>query len=63
MKKAWFIIVFMSGALLPLQTGFNNKLGKAAESPIYSSMICFIVGAVKILFYLPFAKESVSWPD
>ena len=63
MKTFWFVIVFLSGALLPLQTGLNAKLGKSIESPALSSLICFIVGTFAMLFYIPFSKESFSWAE
>jgi transporter family-2 protein len=61
MKTIWFLIVFVSGALLPFQTGLNTKLGKSIESPVYSSFICFVVGALTMLSYILFSKEPVSW--
>lgn len=61
MKLAWIIIVFIGGALLPLQTGLNARLGKSIDSPIYASMFSFVVGTLAVGFYLPFAKESISW--
>jgi transporter family-2 protein len=61
MKLVWLLVVFICGALLPLQTGLNTKLGKSIESPIYSAMICFVIGAVAMALYLPFSKESITW--
>lgn len=60
MKLIWLLIVFICGALLPFQGGLNARLGKSIESPLYSSMICFIVGAVAMALYIPFTKESLS---
>lgn len=61
MKLAWIITAFVCGALLPLQAGLNARLGKSIDSPIYASLISFIVGALAVAIYLPFARESVSW--
>ena len=61
MKLTWLLIVFVCGALLPLQTGLNTKLGRSIESPVYSAMICFVIGAVAMGMYLPFSKESMTW--
>ena len=61
MKIAWLLLVFLSGALLPLQGGLNAKLAKSMASPIYASMICFIVGALTMALYVPFTKETFSW--
>ena len=59
MKLTWYIIVFICGALLPLQTGFNNKLVKTIESPVYAPMISFAVVLISMALYLPFSKESI----
>lgn len=61
MKAVWFIIVFIAGALLPLQTGLNARFGKSIDSPLFASLFSFIVGAFAVALYLPFTKESVSW--
>jgi bacterial/archaeal transporter family-2 protein len=61
MKLTWLIIVFICGALLPLQTGLNAKLAKSIDSPIYASMFSFIVGAITIAIYLQFTKETITW--
>lgn len=61
MKLAWLLIVFICGALLPVQGGLNAKLAKSMASPVYASMICFIVGALTMALYLPFTKETFSW--
>ncbi|HEY1200915.1 MAG TPA: DMT family transporter, partial [Niastella sp.] len=61
MKTAWLLLVFLCGALLPLQGGLNAKLAKSMASPIYASMICFIVGAITMALYVPFTKETFSW--
>ena len=61
MKIIWIIIVFVCGALLPLQTGFNARLGKSIASPLYSTLICFIVGVLAMVLYLPFTKESIEY--
>lgn len=63
MKIAWLLAVFICGALLPLQGGLNAKLAKSIDSPIYASMICFIVGAIAMALYLPFTKETFSMPN
>ncbi|MBS1665273.1 MAG: DMT family transporter [Bacteroidetes bacterium] len=60
MKIIWPAIVFTCGALLPFQAGFNAKLGKSIGSPIYASFFTFIVGAIALAVYLPFARESLS---
>ncbi len=61
MKGIWIIMAFISGAFLPIQAGLNTRLGKSIESPVYASMISFIVGAVAVLLYIFFTKQHVSW--
>jgi bacterial/archaeal transporter family-2 protein len=61
MKITWLIIVFICGALLPLQAGLNARLGKSIESPVYASMFSFIIGAIAVGIYLQFTKETISW--
>lgn len=61
MKIAWLMLVFLCGALLPFQGGLNAKLAKSMASPVYASMICFLVGALTMALYLPFTKETFSW--
>ncbi len=61
MKAVWFIIVFIAGALLPLQAGLNARFGKSIDSPLFASLFAFIVGALAVALYIPFTKESVTW--
>lgn len=61
MKGTWIMIALLSGALLPLQAGLNNRLGKSIESPVYASMISFIVGAAAVLLYIAFTRQHVNW--
>jgi transporter family-2 protein len=61
MKIIWLIIVFICGALLPIQAGLNSRLGKSLDSPAYASMFSFVVGALAVAVYLQFTKETISW--
>ncbi|HTL10453.1 MAG TPA: DMT family transporter [Chitinophagaceae bacterium] len=61
MKLAWLIIVFVCGALLPIQAGLNTRLGKSIGSPVYASLFSFLVGAAAVAIYLLFTKETVTW--
>jgi transporter family-2 protein len=47
--------------LLPVQAGLNTRLGKSIESPVYASLFSFIVGAIAVMIYLQFTKESFTW--
>jgi len=61
MKLVWFLIVFLCGALLPLQAGLNARLGRSIGSPVYASLFSFMVGALSVAIYLQFTKETVTW--
>lgn len=60
-KIIWITLAFLSGALLPIQAGLNAKLGKAAESPFYASMLSFAVGTLGLITYILITKQSISW--
>lgn len=61
MKVLWIIIAFVAGSFLPLQAGLNARLGKSIESPVYASLISFIVGALAVLIYIACTKQHVTW--
>ena len=60
-KIIWIIMAFLSGAFLPIQAGLNAKLGKAAASPVYASLISFIISAAALVLYLLLTRETFSW--
>jgi bacterial/archaeal transporter family-2 protein len=60
-KVYWIVLAFLSGAFLPIQAGLNTKLGKALESPVYASMISFVVGFLGLIMYILVTKQTVSW--
>jgi len=61
MKAFWILIVFLSGVFLPIQAGMNQRLGKSIESPVYASMISFIVGAVAVFIYILITQQTLAW--
>jgi len=60
-KIMWIALAFLSGAFLPIQAGLNAKLGKAAGSPVYASMLSFAIGTVALISYILITKQSISW--
>ncbi len=60
-KLMWIALALLSGAFLPIQAGLNAKLGKAAESPVYASMLSFAVGTLGLITYILITKQSMSW--
>jgi bacterial/archaeal transporter family-2 protein len=61
MKTIWIIVAFISGMLLPIQAGVNIRLGKSITSPIYASMLSFIIGAMTLTAYILITKQEVTW--
>lgn len=60
-KIIWIFLAFLSGAFLPIQAGLNSKLGKAVASPVYASMLSFVVGMLGLIAYILLTGQSVSW--
>ena len=56
----YILIVFIAGAVLPIQVGLNHKMGKAIAGAEYASFISFVVGAIVLLVYLLFIKQDFS---
>jgi len=61
MKAFWIIIALVSGAFLPIQAGLNSRLGKSIESPVYASLISFMVGVFALLIYIAITRQHMSW--
>jgi transporter family-2 protein len=62
-KLIWILVIFATGALLPVQVGLNTRLGKIAGSPVYAALFSFIVGTVVILSYVLVTRQSAVWSD
>ena len=60
-KLLWILLAFVAGAMLPIQGGLNAKMGKAVESPVYSSLISFVVGSLVLLAYVIITGQPVNW--
>jgi transporter family-2 protein len=60
-KLMWIALAFLSGAFLPIQAGLNAKLGKAAESPVYASMLSFVIGTIGLFTYIILTNQTISW--
>lgn len=48
----WMLIVFFAGALIPVQTGINATLGRAAGGPLWGAMANFAVGGTALALLL-----------
>ena len=51
-KMICIILVFIAGALLPIQAGLNTRIGKEIQNPVWASLISFAVGLVAMLVYV-----------
>lgn len=60
-KLIWILLVFIAGAILPVQGGVSVRLGKAIENPIAASMLSFVVGMVSLILYILVTQQTVSW--
>ena len=60
-KLIWIVLALLAGAFLPIQAAFNTRLAKAINSPVYSSMISFAVGAMTVALFILLTQQSVSF--
>jgi transporter family-2 protein len=61
-RMMWILLVALAGSVLPMQAGLNAKFGKEIASPIWASLISFIVGAIALLAYVLITKDSFQLP-
>jgi transporter family-2 protein len=54
----WMILVFLAGAVLPIQAGLNHRMSKELTSGVGASMISFFIGFLALLVFLMFSKDS-----
>jgi bacterial/archaeal transporter family-2 protein len=57
-KLVWIMLVAIAGSLLPIQAGLNTRMGKEIASPVWASLISFVVGAIALLIYVAFTRNS-----
>lgn len=62
-KIFWIILVFAAGAMLPVQAGLNNQMGKALSSPSWAVLISFFVGTLAMLVYVAITKQGLAWQN
>ena len=61
MKQAlFFLFAIVAGVMLPVQAGLNSKLGEVTKSPIYATLISFVVGTVGLVVYMLLTQENWS---
>jgi len=60
-KFLWPFLALLSGAFLPIQAGLNAKLGRAINSPVYASLVSFVVGSFALFAYLMLNQQPVNF--
>lgn len=61
-KTVWILLVFLAGALLPLQAGLNTRIGKELQSPAWASLISFGVGLIAMCCFVLLTNQKMSIP-
>jgi bacterial/archaeal transporter family-2 protein len=59
-KIFWIVLVLVAGAMLPVQAGLNNQMGKALASPAWAVLVSFFVGTIAMLIYVTITKQSLQ---
>ena len=56
----WMLLVFVAGALLPIQAGMNARVGKELQNPVWASIISFSVGLLLMLVFMAFTRQKLN---
>lgn len=56
---SWMVVVFIAGALIPVQTGINATLGRAAGGPLWGAMANFAVGGTALALLLVVLRAPI----
>lgn len=59
-KTIWVILVFIAGALLPIQAGLNTKIGKTIQSPVWASWFSFVIGLAAMSAFILISKQRMN---
>ncbi|SER04107.1 transporter family-2 protein [Neolewinella agarilytica] len=57
----FFLLAIFAGVMLPIQAGLNSEIGKAVKSPVYGTLISFLVGTLGLLLYMVLTRAN--WAD
>jgi transporter family-2 protein len=64
MKMQFYLISFIAGTAVAIQTGVNSQLRHDTNNPILTALISFLVGTVALLFlYFAFFRQSPMFPE
>lgn len=56
----FMLLVFLAGAILPIQAGFNIQIGKTVHQPVFAAFASFLIGTLALLIYLLAVKFNFS---
>lgn len=56
-----FLLAIVAGVMLPIQAGLNSEMAKAVKSPLFGTLISFVVGTLGLLLFLLLARAN--WSD
>jgi len=56
-----FLLAVVAGVMLPIQAGLNSEMAKAVKSPMFGTLISFVVGTVGLLLFLLLTRAN--WSD
>ena len=59
-KIIWILLVFLAGALLPIQAGLNTRMGKEIQSPVWASLVSFGVGLTAMAAYILLTRQKLN---
>ncbi|MCX8212430.1 MAG: DMT family transporter [Lewinella sp.] len=65
----FFLLALVAGLMLPVQAGLNSEMGRVLKSPVYASIVSFVVGLIALIVYafitrMPFGnlREGLTLP-
>lgn len=60
-QALFFLFAIFAGVMLPIQAGLNSAIGKAVKSPVYGTLVSFLVGTIGLLLYMLLTRAT--WSD
>lgn len=59
MKWLFFLLSFVSGAAMSIQSGINSQLRQGVNNALFASLVSFIVGTIPLLLIVLFQKQPL----
>ena len=59
-KNMWMLLVFVAGALLPIQAGMNARVEKELQNPVWASIISFSIGLLLMLAFMAVTRQKLN---